>query len=104
MLIFEKFDIISRTDSSGNCWDYVEINDGSSIQRYCDTYYYPGPGPGPFFSTGTNITFKFHTSSAYNANGFMAAICCSVNVTTDVIGKQEYRLCCNSPFNTTNTG
>ena len=61
------------------CHDWVEINDGNSSQRYCGTSV-----PGPFTSTGTNMTVKFHSDVGRTGTGFLAVVCCSVNVTTDV--------------------
>ena len=61
------------------CFDWVEINDGTSTQRYCDST------PGPM--TGTNITVKLYTNPSYTASGFLATVCCSVNIITDVTGE-----------------
>ena len=61
------------------CHDWVEISDGNSSQRYCGTSV-----PGPFTSTGTNMTVKFHSDMGRTGTGFLAVVCCSVNVTTDV--------------------
>ena len=74
--------------------DWVEINDGSSIQRYCgpweDGNYYNDHGdnlgssiPGPFTSTAT-IEVKFRSDYTETRSGFLAVICCSVHVTTDL--------------------
>ena len=63
--------------------DYLEINDGSSIQRYCGTSI-----PATVNSTNTNITVKFRSDgNSGTATGFLASVCCSVNITTDVAGK-----------------
>ena len=61
------------------CFDWVEIDDGNSTQRYCGTSI-----PGPFTSTGTNMTVKFRSDEGRTNTGFLAVVCCSVNVTTDV--------------------
>ena len=61
------------------CSDWVEVSDGTSTQRYC------GSTPGPV--TGTTITVKLHTSSAWTASGFFAVVTGDVTVTTDVTGE-----------------
>ena len=58
--------------------DWVEINDGVSTQRYCGTSI-----PGPFTSNST-ITVKFSSDMGRTGTGFLAVVCCSVNVTSDV--------------------
>ena len=113
------------TDSAGRCYDWVEINDGSSTKRYCGPLLMPynhpdngdyysntgfnnngagfnaertnlGPSiPGPFTSTGTIMTVKFFSNNGQVGaglpgggsglrTGFLAIICCSVHVTTDL--------------------
>ena len=68
---------------AGCPYDYLEINDGSSIQRYCGSSI-----PGPVNSTNTNITVKFRSDgNSGTATGFLATVCCSVNITTDVAGE-----------------
>ena len=62
-----------------SCSDWVEVNDGTSTQRYCD--YTPGP------VTGTTITVKLHTSPDGTASGFFAVVTGDVTVTTDVTGE-----------------
>ena len=79
-----------------SCRDWVEVNDGTSTQRYCDTIYncghreciscdYCGSTPGPV--TGTTITVKLHTDAYFTASGFFAAVTGDVTVTTDVTGE-----------------
>ena len=77
-----------------SCWDWVEINDGTSTQRYCGSSRHCsrcdfcdscGSTPGPV--TGTTITVKIHTNSAYTASGFFAVVTGDVTVTTDVTGE-----------------
>ena len=77
-LTFERIDIEMQFGWEV-CHDWVEINDGNSSQRYCGTSV-----PGPFTSTGTNMTVKFHSDMGRTGTGFLAVVCCSVNVTTDV--------------------
>ena len=85
------------------CEDWVEVNDGTSTQRYCgaDSFYcsadspygvslcpscdYCGSTPGPV--TGTTITVKLYTSSYYTASGFFAVVTGDVTVSTDVTGE-----------------
>ena len=63
-----------------HCWDWVEINDGTSTQRYCNPYDcswcdscdYCGSTPGPV--TGTTITVKLRTSAWGTASGFFAVV------------------------------
>ena len=62
-----------------SCRDWVEVNDGTSTQRYCDST------PGPV--TGTTITVKLHTGPAYTSSGFFAVVTGDVTVTTDVTGE-----------------
>ena len=57
----------------------MEVNDGTSTQRYC------GSTPGPV--TGTTITVKLHTSPGGTASGFFAVVTGDVTVTTDVTGE-----------------
>ena len=81
MLTFETFDIYY------SCFDWVEVSYDSYSQRYCGTSI-----PGPFTSTGTNMTVKFHSDVGRTGTGFLAVVCCSVNVTTDVnTGKFKLR-------------
>ena len=62
---------------------YVEVDDGKGFvwdQQYCGASI-----PGPFTSTDT-ITVKFHTDGVvYDTSGFLAVVCCSVHVTTNMI-------------------
>ena len=83
----------------------MEVNDGSSTQRYCGPYYvatgysngvdgsYYGGNfggnlgssiPGPFTSTAT-ITVKFRSDTYGTRSGFLAVICCAAHVTTDLM-------------------
>ena len=62
--------------------DYLEISDGSSSQRYCGT-----STPAPLTTTNT-ITVKLHlVDYDVSGTGFLATVCCSVNITTDVTGE-----------------
>ena len=80
-LTFESFDV----HASHDCWaDYVEITYGSFNQKFCNRYTNrPGPIPGPF-SSETTITVKFHTSPTGISNGFLAIVCCAINVTSNM--------------------
>ena len=66
---------------SGTQHDYVEINDGSITERYNGSSI-----PGPFTSTGTGMVVRFHSSIHYSATGFLAIVCCSVDITSDRTG------------------
>ena len=70
------------TTLMGGCLpgDYLEISDGSSSQRYCGT-----STPAPLTTTNT-ITVKLHLvdHDDRRGTGFLATVCCSVGVTTDV--------------------
>ena len=97
-LNFESFDTEMHITS---CYDWVEINDGSTSQRYCgpsswDGNYYNGDGdnlgpsfPGHFTKIATNVTIKFHSINLHygSRGGFLAVVCCSVMITTDVVGE-----------------
>ena len=82
------------------CDDWVEINDGTSTQRYCGEAYcgssycsscdYCG-SPGPV--TGTTITVKLHTSDSGTTSGFLAVVTGDVTVTTDVTGESGVGKC-----------
>ena len=65
--------------------DYLEISDGSSTQHYCGT-----STPAPLTTTNT-ITVKFvlywDGVVGNEGAGFLATVCCSVGVTTQVLGK-----------------
>ena len=67
----------------GYHYDFVEIFLGNSSQTYCgDTI------PGPFNNISTSMTVKFATNAIHSAgskSGFLAAVCCDVNVTRVVI-------------------
>ena len=58
--------------------DWVEINDGVSTHRYCGDSI-----PGPFTSNST-ITVEFRSDAGRAGTGFLAVVCCSVNVTSNV--------------------
>ena len=90
-LTFEAFDM-------DDCFEWVEVNDGTSTQRYCgpssvncDHCDYYGSTPGPV--TGTNITVKLHTDIMITASGFLAVITGDVTVTTDVTGESGVAKC-----------
>ena len=83
------------------CDDWVEVNDGTSTQRYCgpgdwcDSYcssfcdYCGSPGP----VTGTTINVKPRTSGLWTARGFFAVVTGDVTVTTDVTGESGLGKC-----------
>ena len=80
------------------CDDWVEVNDGTSTQRYCGSsdyccFYcdYCGSTPGPV--TGTTITVKLYTGAAFTASGFFAVVTGDVTVTTDVTGESGVGKC-----------
>ena len=85
-LSFEAFDIHDDNDNindDSSCGDWIEINDGTSTQRYCNSYSSPGT------VTGTNITVKFHSNAVFTANGFFAVVSGNVTVTTDLTGESK---------------
>ena len=74
---------------NGYCGDWVEINDGTSIQRYCgcsscDSYYICSCSSIPGTVSGTTITVKLYTNEAHTESGFFAVVTGDVTVTTDV--------------------
>ena len=83
------------------CDDWVEVSDGTSTQRYCDSNDcsdsscsscdYCGSTPGPV--TGTTITVKFYTDWAGTASGFFAVVTGDVTVTSDVTGESRVGKC-----------
>ena len=79
-LTFETLDTEKDLGTDNCLLDWVEINDGVSTQRYCGR---PWPLPGPFTSN-TTITVKFSSDMGRTGTGFLAVVCCSVNVTSDV--------------------
>ena len=70
---------------SWSCSDWVEVNDGTSTQRYC------GSTPGPV--TGTTITVNLHTDYLNTASGFFAVVTGDVTVTTNVTGESGVGKC-----------
>ena len=87
-LLFTEFNIEGvHSACGGSCCDWIEINDGSSTQRYCNEVYgTPGPNPGPV--TGNTITVKFSSDGYEGGNkGFLATVCCSASITTNVTGE-----------------
>ena len=73
-LTFDSFYIFTYDSWDGTCVDWVDIDDGSSIQRHCGVSI-----PGPFTSTGT-INVTLNTGSLFTASGFLATVCCSVRI------------------------
>ena len=82
------------------CGDWVEVNDGTSTQRYCGSFSdgyccsscdYCGSTPGPV--TGTTITLKLHTDTWSTASGFFAVVTGDVTVTSDVTGESGVGKC-----------
>ena len=66
----------------------MEVNDGTSTQRFC------GSIPGPV--TGITITVKLDTNHIFTASGFFAVVTGDVTVTTDVTGESGVGKCkCN---------
>ena len=79
-LTFITYDLQSYHNS-----DWVEISNGSTTQRY----YYSNSLPSPV--TGNSITVKFISGNYVIGHaGFLAVVCCSVDITTDVTGE----FCC----------
>ena len=78
-LTFDSLDIEGHFECG---YDFIEVNDGFTTHRYCGTSI-----PGPFASSGTNITLKFSSDINVAGHGFLAVVCCSVNISTDVIGE-----------------
>ena len=70
-----------------SCQDWVEVNDGTSTQRYCDY----GSTPGPV--TGITITVKLHTSEFTTRPGFFAVVAGDATVTTDATGELSVDKC-----------
>ena len=83
-LTFESFDLDPNTSNGGACYDYVKIYDGISTQRFCGDSI-----PGPITSVGTTMTVYFETSTLRTSKGFLASVCCSVDVITDDTGKRK---------------
>ena len=76
-LTFITYDLQSYHNS-----DWVEISNGSTSQRY----YYSNSLPSPV--TGNSITVKFISGHyVIGQAGFLAFVCCSVDITTDVTGE-----------------
>ena len=81
-----------------DCSDWVEVTT-TTTQRYCDSISsihpcgeypcslcdYCGSTPAPV--TATTITVKFTSDGYYTGKGFLATVCCSANITTDVTGE-----------------
>ena len=74
-LSFEVFNLEARFHDY--CMDYVEISNGTDSRKFCGSQI-----PGPFINIiGENLTLRFKTDSSGNEEGFIASVCCSVNVT-----------------------
>ena len=91
-LTFDNFELELPNEITGGCWwkDYVEIivAPNSNGQMYCGSLPCLASAcsaPAGTFS-GTTITIKFHSDGADNMHGFLAVVCCSVNVTSDMTG------------------
>ena len=54
----------------------MEIFYGNSSQTYCGDSI-----PGPFTNISTTMTVKFATDAIHTGSGFLAVVCCDVNVT-----------------------
>ena len=88
-----------------SCFDWVEVSDGTSTQRYCasndcsdsscDSCDYCGSTPGPV--TGTTITVNLHTSQVNTGtrivSGFFAAVTGDVTVTSSETSESEVGKC-----------
>ena len=73
-----------------NCQDWVEVNNGTTTQRFCGYFSANSSACGnncPSTVTGTTITVKLHTSSWDTASGFFAVVTGDATVTTDVTGE-----------------
>ena len=66
LLTFETFHL-ETPHTNGSCYDFVEISDETSSQRYCGASI-----PDPLVSTGTSLNVKFHTDSFIAGTGFRA--------------------------------
>ena len=76
-LTFEAFNTGDCVSECGS----VEINYGTTTQTFNSTSI-----PGPV--TATTITVKFKSSNSPNSGpGFLATVCCSASITTDVTGE-----------------
>ena len=69
----------------GYSWDsdIVEITDGSSTQTFSGSSI-----PAPV--TATTITVKFSSDGYLSRSGFLATVCCSASITTDVTGECNF--------------
>ena len=84
-LTFDSFDVEYLGECK--CCDYVKIRDEASTQKFCSDsggYYQDGTYIGtsiigPF--TGTTMTVTFYSDFIEPKGGFLATICCSVNLT-----------------------
>ena len=83
------------TFNTESYYDTVQINNGSTTQTFSGDSingYYNGDGayigtsiPGPV--TDTTITVKFSSDYSVTRRGFLATVCCSASITTDVTGE-----------------
>ena len=79
MLTFTNFTLEPwRAGSASPCYDYVEVSYGGYSDQFCGSSI-----PGPFTST-TTIEVKFRSDYTETRSGFLAVICCSAHVTTDL--------------------
>lgn len=62
-------------------YDFVEISYGNFRQTYCGDEEDPFGDPGPFTNISTTMSVKFNTDAANPRSGFLAVVCCNVNVT-----------------------
>ena len=86
MVSFQIYHVEHSIQFCGGCCDYVEVSYGGTSHQLCGQNGFSVPDP--IISTGTTMTLRFSSDSAIGHEGFLAVICCDVNVTTDVIGKQ----------------
>ena len=94
-LTFENFSIERNWSGGTSCYDYVEIVYESFSRKYCGITTHPTTTdpyiPGPFNTSHTTMTVKFHTDDHVTSTGFLAVICCSVNVSTNFVGECQVK-------------
>ena len=63
----------------------MEISYGNFSQTYCGDEEDLFGDPGPFTNISTTMEVKFKTDSVNPRSGFLAVVCCDVNVTKVVM-------------------
>ena len=72
------------TFSGSRSWIYLEVAVHYTAAPRCQTF--SGTSiPGPV--TANTITVKFRSDDSTTRGGFLATVCCSANITTDVTGE-----------------